>query len=397
MGAKLKAFFSKEHMKKTFTGVGANKLYASLMCVAAGLIIGFIVMLCLSPSIAGTDFLMLITGGLVYYGSEGFGNILATLAPLLCCGVAIIFAYKTGIFNIGAAGQYTLGAFAALIFAIQFKCHWTVCLLMAFVFGAIWGIIPALLKVFCHVNEVISGIMLNWIGLFFVNYSMQTYLCGIVDSSNSFQTYQFWDSTSPKYNPIGKLPNMGATSLGDCFSIAFIVAIAVAIIAYIVMEKTTFGYQLKASGFNKDATKYAGMNAKKNVLLTMAISGGIAGLGAGLYYLSGIECWSATLSSALPQVPWNGIIIAFIAQMNPIGAIFGAGFLSLLSMGATATSQSVFPKEIADLITALIVYLSGLTAVTLRFIPWIKEKINKKKHGAPKEMALNVQGAKEGK
>ncbi|MCQ2752917.1 MAG: ABC transporter permease [Bacilli bacterium] len=390
---KIKAFFTRDNFKHIFSSNGANHLYSSLICVAFGLLLGFIIMLCLSPDIAGTDFLMLITGGLVYYGSEGFGNILATLAPLLCCGVAIIFAYKTGIFNIGAAGQYTLGAFGALLFAILFKCHWTVCLLMAIIFGALWGVIPALLKTFCHVNEVISGIMLNWIGLFFVNYSMQTYAKGMVDSGDSFQTYQFWLSSSgDAYNPLGKLPNLGATSLGDCFSIAIFIAIIVAIIAFIVMEKTTFGYQLKASGYNRSATKYAGINAKKNAILTMAISGGIAGLGAGLYYLSGIERWSAVSSSILPQVPWNGIIIAFIAQMNPIGAIFASGFLSLLSIGATATSQSVFPKEIADLITSIIVYASGLTAITLRIVPWIKNKIQLKKTGGVKELPLNKEG-----
>ena len=395
MGARLRNFFSKENMRKTFSGVGANKLYASLICIAAGLLLGFIIMIALSPADAVIDFPMLITGGLVYYGAEGVGNIFATLAPLLCGGVAIIFAYKTGIFNIGAAGQYTLGAFGALTFAIHFKCPWPVCLLMAVVFGAAWGIIPALLKSFCHVNEVISGIMLNWIGLFFVNYSMQTYLSDMVDPSNSFQTKQFWLGNNP-LNAGGKLPNMGITGLGENFSIAIIIAILVAILAYVIMEKTTFGYQLKASGYNHDATKYAGMNARKNIVLTMAISGGIAGLGAGLYYLSGIECWSSTVSSVLPQVPWNGIIVAFISQMNPVGAIFTAGFMALLSSGATATSQSVFPKEIADLITSIIVYLSGLTAITMRLIPWIKNKIKKKKNGDPPEMPL-IKQVKESK
>ena len=393
MANKLKGFFSRDNMKRVFTSDGANKLYSSLICVVIGLLVGFIIMLCLKPDIAGTDFLMMITGGIKYYGAEGVGNILGNLAPLLCAGVAVIFAYKTGIFNIGAAGQYTLGAFGALIFALQFHCHWTVCLLFAFIFGAIWGLIPALLKVFCKVNEVISGIMLNWIGLFFVNYSLQTYLSGIVDSSNSFQTYSIASKS-----PTSALPTMGASGvMGDCFSIAFIIAIVVAIIAFILMERTTFGYQLKASGYNQHAVKYAGMNAKKNILLTMAISGGIAGLGAGLYYLSGIESWSATLSSSLPQVPWNGIIIAFIAQMNPIGAIFASGFLALLSCGATATSQNYFPKETADLITAIIVYLTGLTAVISRFIPWISTKIKQKKHGAPKEQPLVKKQLKEDK
>jgi len=399
MISKIKSFFSKEGMKKTFNSQGANKLYSSLICVAFGLLIGFIIMLALSPKDAPLDFGIMLTGGLIYYGIEGFGNVLATMAPLLVCGVAIIFAYKTGIFNIGAAGQYTLGAFGALVFALKFKCHWTICLLMAFTFGSLWGVIPALLKSHFHVNEVISGIMLNWIGLFFVNYSLQTYLSSIIDPGNSFQTYKLVDygydgKLLDTASPNSKLPSFGTNALGENFSIAFIIAILVAILALVIMEKTTFGYQLKASGYNNNATKYAGMNAKRNIALTMIISGGLAGLGAGLYYLSGIECWSATLSSALPQVPWNGIIVAFIAQMNPVGGIFAASFMSFISIGSTATTQSVFPKEISDLITAVIVYLSGLTAITLQIIPWIKNKIKKKKGIVDEERPLEVAIAK---
>lgn len=380
-------------VKKVFTSDGAYKAYSSIACVIVGLIIGLIIMICLSPGDAFYDFGMMITGGLKYYELEGFGNILATMAPLLCCGVGIIFAYKTGIFNIGAAGQYVLGSFGALVFALEFNMPWYVCVLMAMLFGAIWAVIPALLKVFCNVNEVISGIMLNWIGLFFVNYSYQTYLANIVDPGNSFKTLKIneWSWS--------KLPNFMADSdvIGPTFTCAFLIAIIVAIAAFILMEKTTFGYQLKASGYNRHATKYAGINAKKNAIITMAISGAIIGLGASLYYLAGVEEWSSQVSNVLPQVPWNGIIVAFIAQLNPIGAIFGAGFLSIISVGSTATSQSVFPKEISDLITAVIVYLSGLTAITLRFIPWIKAKLKKKKEGEPKEMALSVKGSKGGK
>ena len=379
--------------KKTLTSDAAHKVYSSLACVAVGLIIGLIIMICLSPKDAFYDFGMMITGGMKYYELAGFGNILATMAPLLCCGVGIIFAYKTGIFNIGAAGQYVLGSFGAIVFALQFKQHWTVCILMAMLFGALWATIPALLKVFCNVNEVISGIMLNWIGLFFVNFSYQTYLSGIVDPADSFKT-----KIIASVSPSSALPNFGANTevIGKTFSCAFLIAIIVAVVAFILMEKTTFGYQLKASGYNRHATKYAGINAKKNAIITMAISGAVIGLGAALYYLAGVEEWSSQVSTVLPQVPWNGIIIAFIAQLNPIGAIFASGFLSVISVGSTATSQSVFPKEISDLITAVIVYLSGLTAITLRFIPWIKSKFKKKKEGEPKEMALSVKGSKGG-
>lgn len=397
---KIKDTFSRDNMKATFTGSNAQKTYSSIICILCGLLIGFIIMVILSPKDAFYDFCMMLSGGMVYYELEGFGNILATMAPLLCCGVGIVFAYKTGIFNIGAPGQYTLGAFGALTFALRFKMPWYVCVLMAMVFGAIWGTIPALLKVFCHVNEVISGIMLNWVGLFFVNYSLQTYLQDIVDAGNSFKTYAISLPTDKGGSPASLLPNFGADTnvMGSTFTCAFLIAIIVAIIAFILMERTTFGYQLKASGYNRHATKYAGINAKKNAIITMAISGAIIGLGASLYYLSGIEEWSAKVSTTLPQVAWNGIIVAFIAQMSPIGSIFVASFLALITVGSTAMSQSIFPKETSDLIMAFIVYLSGLTAILMRLIPWIKKRIDKKKHPElMEEKPLAKQIKKEGK
>ena len=385
--------FSRKNVKKVFTNDKANKVYSSLFCIMCGLLIGFILMVILSPQDAIFDFGMLISGGLKFYGVWGFGNIIANFAPLLCCGVGIIFAYKTGMFNIGAPGQFTLGAFGALMMAIKFHSHWTLCMLVAILFGALWAVIPALLKVFCHVNEVISGIMLNWVGLFFVNWSMQTYLSDMLDAGSGYRTKVIRD-----VSPGSVLPNFGLDTsvIGNAFSCAFIFAIAVAIIAYIIMEKTTFGYQLKASGYNRHATKYAGINAKKNAIITLIISGAIIGLGASLYYLAGVEEWSGTVSTALPQIGWNGIIIAFISQMSPLGAIFASLFLSFISIGASATTQSVFPKEFADLITSIIVYLSGLAAITLKIIPWIKEKIAKKK-GKKEEQPLIATSAKEGK
>ena len=142
----IKSFPSRS--KKALTGDGAQKVYSSLACIVVGLLIGFIIMICLSPRDAVYDFGMMLTGGLKYYELEGFGNILATMAPLLCCGVGVIFAYKTGIFNIGAAGQFTMGAFGAIVFALRFHQHWIVCVLMAMIFGALWACLPALLKVF---------------------------------------------------------------------------------------------------------------------------------------------------------------------------------------------------------------------------------------------------------
>lgn len=339
---------------------GAFKTYSSIICILISLIIGLIFLICMDPVNAFPEFGNLITGGLSF-GSVNFFAILAKTAPLLCCGLSIVFANKTGMFNIGVAGQYTIGVLGSLMFALQFKCPWYVCILMSMVFGAIWAAIPGLLKAFCNVSEVISGIMLNWIALFFTNYSFQTYLNGCVDLSQGSKTYAI-----EKVNQSALIPDWGLSSAtGGYFTISIFIAIIVAILVWFIMKKTTLGFQLKASGLNKDATKYAGIKEKRNIIISMSISGALAALGASLYYLSGLEEWSVQASTALPQVPWNGIVVAFVGQLSPIGTIFASMFTTLISHGSRFMLQTSFPAEIGDFITGLIVYLSGLTNLAL--------------------------------
>ena len=212
--------------------------------------------------------------------------------------------------------------------------------------------------------------MLNWISLYFVNHSFQTYLKKSISIQQGSKTYEI----TGKY----KLPDLGLSDVfGNNFTIAIFIAIAVVLIIYVILEKTTLGYQIKASGLNNHATRYAGMNDKANLIITMAIAGALAGLGGALFYLAGLEQWSAQLSTSLPGVPWNGIVVAFIAQLSPIAAIFVSIFISFISQGSVAMSQSIFPAEFGDLITGIIVYLSGLTSIIMMLI--IKKKNKKKK------------------
>ena len=347
------------------------KYLSSLVCILISLLIGFLILVFMSPGDAATEFGVLITGGIKYQGLQGFFNILKKTAPLLCSGLAICFAYKTGIFNIGVAGQYVMGVFGGLMFAIKFNMSWPVCLLMAMLFGAIWGAIPGLLKSFCNVNEVIGGIMLNWISLIFVNYSFQTYLSSCLDITKGSKTYELL-----KANPSAIIPSM---NFGDSqLSISIFFAIFFAILVWFIMGKTTLGFELRASGLNRHATRYAGMNEKRNIVLSMAFAGALAGLGGGLYYLSCLEEWSAAISTNLPAVPWNGIVVAFVGQLSPIATIISSLFISLLMHGARFMSQSIYPAEIADLVTGIIVYLSGLTTFVIYLVKKYKDTIKMK-------------------
>ena len=348
---------------------GTIKFLSSLACVLVSLLIGFLILVFMSPSDAGSEFGVLISGGLEFQGIQGFFDILKKTAPLLCSGLAICFAYKTGMFNIGVAGQYVMGVFGGLVFAIQFKMPWFVCVLISMLFGAIWAAIPGILKSFCNVNEVIGGIMLNWISLFFVNYSFQTYLSSCLDITKGSKTYNL-----SQVNSSALIPTM---NFGDAkLSISIIFAVFAAVLVWFIMSKTVLGFELRASGLNKFATRYAGMNEKRNIVLSMAIAGALAGLGGGLYYLSGLEEWSAGLSSSLPSVPWNGIVVAFVGQLSPLATIFSSLFISFLMHGSRFMTQTIYPAEIADLITGIIVYLSGLTTFVIYIVKKHKTEID---------------------
>lgn len=143
-------------------------IFASLLCIVIGLLVGLIILYCINAENALDGFSRIIKGGF-YLKPKGIGSEIAQATPLIMTGLSVAFAFKTGLFNIGAAGQYTLGVFGALYFALILQMPWYVCLLAAMVCGAIWGAVPGILKAYFNVNEVITSIMFNWIGLYLVN------------------------------------------------------------------------------------------------------------------------------------------------------------------------------------------------------------------------------------
>ena len=252
----------------------------------------------------------------LYYPSAAarlryFGNTLVKTAPLLMCSLSVLFAYKVGLFNIGAAGQYVVGAGASLYVALGLGMPWYVCLLAAIAAGAVLGAISGILKAYRNVNEVISCIMLNWISLYLVN----ALLTKVKETASPY-TY-----TLESTNPDAIMPSLG---LGALFSdnqyvtIALPLTVLVAVGIWVLLAKTKLGYELRATGCNKYAAQYCGMKEKRNIILTMAIAGGLAGMGAATLFLSGFEQWQTT-QSAVPAMGFNGIAAAFLGGLNPIG------------------------------------------------------------------------------
>ena len=362
---------------------GVSSLLASLTCILMGLVIGFLALLILGWITLAQDgntvsfgemlgktwnsgFKAILSGGF-YKTANAMGMGVRTeilqAAPLIMTGLSVAFAFKTGLFNIGAAGQYTVGAYFALFGAIVLKLPWWACLLVSAIGGAIWGAIPGFFKAYLNVNEVITAIMFNWIGLYGVNTLIYQGGSGPMYNTNTTKTYTIKqvspDSLLPTFNiPIGDKGYFGKMFLP---TIGIFIAIAVAVLIWVVLNKTVFGYELKACGFNKNAAKYAGINDRKNIILSMTIAGALAGLGAGLFYLSGSKEWEPLVSTSLPATGFNGISVALLASSNPIGCIFSAIFISHITVGGGFMDAGIFPSEVSSIISGVVIYLCAFS------------------------------------
>ena len=285
--------------------------------------------------------------------------------PLVTVGIvlfslSVLFAYKVGLFNIGAAGQYVMGAGASLYCALAWHLPWYVCMLAAVLAGALWGAVSGALKAYRNVNEVISCIMLNWIGLYLVN----TLLSAVKDPASPY-TLKLNNA-----NPAALIPSLG---LGQLFSknrnvtIAIPLAIIIAVVIWVLLNKTRLGYELKATGLNKNAARYSGMREKYNTILTMAIAGALAGLGAAMFFLSGFEEWAVT-QSAVPAMGFNGIAAAFLGGLHPIGALFSSFFIQHITAGGAYIDMTMYSSQISDFISAMIIYLCGFVLFFKHFL-----------------------------
>ena len=355
-------------------------LLSSLVCVLGGLIVGYLVLLFIEPRGASEAIFAVMKSFFRYPGSlklKYFGQTLVRSVPLLMCALSVLFAYKVGMFNIGVAGQYVAGACAALYAALAWNLPWYLCLILAMAAGAVLGAAAGFLKTQCNVNVVISGIMLNWIMLYLTNL-----LLGTVKSPTSPYTKSLQGT-----NPGALLPNLG---MGRFFNnersvtIAIPLAVIMAVLIWVVLNKTKFGYELKATGNNYNAARYAGMRENRNIILTMMIAGALAGMGAGLLYLTGIEEWETTIAS-VPAMGFNGIAVAFLGGLSPLGSILSAFFIQYITFGGGNVDLQVYCSQISSLISSLIIYLCAFVAFFKFFIQARIRRNDEKKAAEAKE------------
>lgn len=300
------------------------------------------------------------------------GDMLFGATPLIMTGLSVAVSYKTGLFNIGAPGQYLMGTATAIIVGLSLDTTkitpiavWILAFAAAMLAGALWGCIPGFFKAYLNVNEVITSIMTNWIAANIVSTLFDgSRFINTTDYGKSGFTYKL--STNHVATATAGMDHIFS---GSNVNIGIFLAILLAIVCYYMMNKSVFGFELRACGSNKNAAKMAGMNEKRNIVLAMAISGALAAAGSALYYLQGnIEFYWHT-SMSLPAAGFNGIAVALLAGSNPIGCIFTGLFMSYLNIsGSQLSVLTPFNEYNASIIIAVIVYLSSFTRFFCEFI-----------------------------
>ena len=371
-------------------------LRASIISILIGLLTGAVVILIVGAfnpliSLKGAwDGIRLVLFGVLSTGRDaagaltfGFnptniGNMLFRATPLILTGVSVAVAFKTGLFNIGAPGQYLAGTTASLFLALSIPSSsvpawliWFIAFLGGVLAGALWGAIPGLLKATLNINEVIACIMTNWIAA-----SLVTWLFDISNLKNMVEGNKTGYVYKTTYNGVATA-KMGLDKLFPNSQVngGILIAIVFAIAVYVMMSKTTFGYQLKACGSNRHAARYAGIADKRNIVISMAIAGGLSAAGASLYYLSGNTEFFWSTYQSLPAIGFNGIPVAMLASCNPIGIIFTALFMSMLDIsGLQLTNLTAYNEYITNVIIAVIVYLSAFSLVIRMMLSGRKKK-----------------------
>jgi len=364
---------------------GTRSILASIISILIGLLVGAVLILVMGltnkelGATSAWEGIRLIFGGLFATGRNAsgaltfgfnpssFGNMFFRATPLILTGLSVAVAYKTGLFNIGAPGQYLMGTAASLVIALGIPTTsvpaplvWLLSFLGGAVAGALWGCIPGLVKAFLNINEVLACIMTNWVAANVVTWIFDDSV--FRNTTEGTKTAYIYKTS---VNGV-QTAKMGLDKLfpGSQINGGIIIAIVIAIGIYILMTKTTLGYQLKACGSNRHAARYAGINDKRNIVLSMAIAGALSGAAASLYWLSGNTEFYWSTYQALPTIGFNGIPVALLAVSNPIGVIFTGIFMSMLDIvGQQMTNLTAYNEYITDVIISVIVYLSAFSLV----------------------------------
>ena len=375
----------KQRLSHIYQKDGTKSVLASLISIVIGLLVGsvlIVVMALFNKELTMTsawEGVRLILAGIFSTGRNaagqltwGFnpqsvGNMLFRAMPLVLTGLSVAVAFKTGLFNIGAPGQYLMSTAVTLVLALGIPSTvippwliWIIAFLGGILAGAAWGSIPGLVKAYLNINEVLACIMTNWIAANLVTWIFDgSQYRNLVENTKSGYIYK------TSFNGV-QTAKMGLDKLfpGSQVNGGILIAIVIAVLVYILINKTTLGYELKSCGANRHAARYAGISDKRNIVLSMAIAGGLSGAAAALYWLSGNTEFYWSTYQSLPAAGFNGIPVALLAANNPIAVIFTSCFMSMLNIvGQQLTNLTAYNEYITDVIIATIVYMSAFSLV----------------------------------
>ncbi len=399
----------KNSLLNVYEKTGTKKVLASLISIFVGLAVGAIVVAIVGmtkDTITNQgiwDGVRLIFAGILCKGrdaagaliwgfnAQSLGNMLFRATPLIMTGLSVAVANKTGLFNIGAPGQYLMGTMASLMIALSIPSGtlpgwmiWMAAFLGGMLAGALWGAIPGMLKAFLNINEVLACIMTNWLAANLVTWAFDvSNFKNIVENTKSGYVYKTtfgltqvdgaWTYVEGNGVSTAKM-GLNAIFPGSQVNAGILVAILMAIAMYILLNKTTLGYEMKACGSNRHAARYAGINDKRNIVLSMAIAGALSAGGAALYWLSGNTEFFWSTYQSLPATGFNGIPVALLAVNNPIGVVFSGVFMAMLDIvGQNLTGYTAYNEYITDVIISVIVYLSAFSLVIQMLLPKFKK------------------------
>jgi simple sugar transport system permease protein len=357
-----------DRILSVFTGSGGA---TSALAVVLGFLVATLLLLVIgrNPSGMYQAIVQVVTGFDTRRGSWNaryVGEWLVSSIPLILCGLSMGFAARAGLFNIGAEGQYIIGITAAQLAALYFPpvpvLHIIVAVCAALLAGAVWGGIVGFFKARYKVSEVVATIMMNYIALF-----LHRIITKSLPGSSTFRTPEFSQTASISSSFLSAITNGSRLNYGLWFTIAAVV------IYWIITEKTTLGFSLRAAGLNKDAALYAGIHVNTNITVAMAISGAFASL-AGASVALGVFSYGRILQS-FDGYGFDGIAVALGGNCSAIGiAVVGLLFGMLKSAQPLMQSRQI-PREIVSIIIGLVVVFIALRAGIQLFIEWrMKEK-----------------------
>lgn len=340
-------------MNKKKSILDSNVLYTGI-AIFVGFAIGAIFLLIagISPAVAYGKLLNSIFGKSKYLVWT-----LVYASPLIFTGLSVAFSFRTGVFNIGAEGQFVVGSLAACVIGILFDLpvwiHVPLCMIAAAAAGGVWSLLVGLLKVKRGIHEVLSFIMFNWIAFYLSNYVVNL---PIIHRDGSEATKDIRETASILF-PEGLIDILGCNSANW----GFILAVIAAVIIWVIIEKTTLGYKLKAVGFNSSAALYAGVNSDQSVLTALCISGALAGLGGAVQILG----MGGRLSQFAGQegFGFEGITVALIGASNPIGCILAGIFYGAMKYGGSKLSIVKAPSEVVDIIMGCVILFIAISQI----------------------------------